>query len=102
MKPDEIKVNHCYSMVPVRGRRTIARVTKLFRMTAMAAYEHVRRGGTETLAMNPTVVRFVWRYASYSTGWSKREKELLIDEFILVAEREVACGNHLTGVERMS
>jgi hypothetical protein len=47
MEPDEIKVNHCYSMAPVRGRRTIARVTELFKMTAMAAYEHIRRGGTE-------------------------------------------------------
>ena len=101
MKPDEIKVNHCYSMAPVRGRRTIARVTKLFRMTAMEAYEHIKSGGTETLAMNPAVVRFVWRHASYSSGWSKSQQQLLIDEFVLVAEKEVACGNHLQ-VERMS
>ena len=91
MKPDEIKVNHCYSMAPVRGRRTIARVTKLFEMTAMAAYEHIRRGGTETLAMNPTVVRFVWRHASYPTGWSKSQQQLLLDKFALAAEEEVAC-----------
>ena len=89
MKPDEIKVDHCYSMAPVRGRRTITRVTKLFRMTAMEAYEHIQRGGTETLAMNPAVVRFVWRHAPYSTGWSKRQQQLLMDEFVLVAEREV-------------
>ena len=35
--------------------------------------------------MNPTVVRFVWRHASYSTGWSKSQQQLLIDEFVLVA-----------------
>jgi hypothetical protein len=58
----------------------------------MAAYEHIRRGGTETLEMNPTVVRFVWRHASYSMGWSKSQRELLIDEFVLVAEREVSSG----------
>ena len=91
MKRDEIKLDRCYSMAPIRGRRTIARVTKLFRMTAMEAYEHIKRGGTETLEMNPTVVRFVWRHASYSTGWSQREQQLLIDEFVLVAEREVTC-----------
>jgi hypothetical protein len=91
MNPDEIKVDHCYSMAPIRGRRTIARVTKLFNMTATAAYEHIKRGGTETLAMNPTVVRFVWRHASYSTGWSNSQQQLLIDEFALAAEREVAC-----------
>jgi hypothetical protein len=51
--------------------------------------------------MNPTVVRFVWRHASYSMGWSKSQQQLLIDEFVLVAEREVACANHLQ-VERMS
>ena len=95
MNTDKIKVGHSYSMMPINGRRTIARVTNLFKITAMAAYEHIRRGGTETLAMNPTVVRFVWRHASYSTGWSKSQEELLIDEFVLVAEREVACGNHL-------
>ena len=39
MSPDEIKTDHCYSMTPIKGRRTIARVTKLFRITAMAAYE---------------------------------------------------------------
>jgi hypothetical protein len=62
MSPDEIKVDHCYSMAPIRGRRTIARVTKLFNMTAMAAYAYL--GGTESLSLNPTVVRFVWRHVS--------------------------------------
>jgi hypothetical protein len=57
MNPDQIKLDHCYSMMPIRGRRTIARVIKLFRITAMAAYEEV--GGTETLELNPIVVRFV-------------------------------------------
>jgi len=31
----------------------------------------------------------VWRHASYSTGWSKRQQQLLMDEFVLVAEREI-------------
>ena len=92
MSPDEIKVDHCYSMMPIKGRRTIARITKLFNITAMAAYEDIKRGGTESLTMNPTVVRFVWRHASYPVGWSKRQQQLLIDEFALAAEREVACG----------
>jgi hypothetical protein len=52
MSPDEIKTDHCYSMAPIKGRRTIARVTKLFRITAMAAH-----GGTETLELNPILVR---------------------------------------------
>jgi hypothetical protein len=89
MNPDEIKVDHCYSMTPINGRRTIARVTKLFNITAMAAY---KRGWPESLEMNPTVVQFVWRHASYATGWSKNQQQLLIDEFALAAEREVACG----------
>jgi hypothetical protein len=41
--------------------------------------------------MNPTVVRFVWRHASYPTGWSKGQPQLLLDEFALAAEEEVAC-----------
>jgi len=41
--------------------------------------------------MNPTAVRFVWRHASYPTGWSKRQELLLIDEFVLAAGAEVAC-----------
>jgi hypothetical protein len=49
-------------MMPVNGRRTVARVIKLFRITAMAAYEEI---GTETLDLNPIVVRFVWRRAAY-------------------------------------
>jgi hypothetical protein len=86
----EIRADHCYSMTPIKGRRTIARVTKLFNITAMAAYEDVKRGETDSLAMNPTVVRFVWRHASYPTGWSKRQQQLLLDDFALAAEEEVA------------
>jgi hypothetical protein len=33
----------------------------------MAAQEEI---GTETLELNPLVVRFVWRHAAYPTGWS--------------------------------
>ena len=47
-------------MTPVNGRRTITRVTNLLRITAMAAQEEI---GTETLELNPLVVRFVWRHA---------------------------------------
>jgi hypothetical protein len=87
MNPQEIKVDHCYAMAPIRGRRTIARVTKLFRITAMAAYEEA---GTETLELNPVLVRFVWRHAAYPTGWSSRRQQLLLDDFVLAAEKEVA------------
>jgi hypothetical protein len=73
-------------MTPIDGRRTIARVTKLFRITALAAYEE---GGTETLELNPVVVRFVWRHAAYPTGWSTRRQQLLLDDFVLAAEKEV-------------
>jgi len=45
MHPNEIRLDHCYSMAPINGRRPIARVTKLFNITAMAAYEDVKRGG---------------------------------------------------------
>jgi hypothetical protein len=88
MNPEEIKVDHCYSMTPIKGRRTIARVTNLFRITAVAAYEE---SGTETLELNPVVVRFVWRHAAYPTGWSTRRRQLLLDEFVLATEKEVAC-----------
>jgi hypothetical protein len=88
MNRSEIKVDHCYSMTPLNGRRTIARVTKLFEITAMAAYEEV---GTETLELNPMAVQFVWRYAAYPTGWSTRQRQLLLDAFALAAENEVAC-----------
>ena len=64
MNTDKIKVGHSYSMMPINGRRTIARVTNLFKITAMASYK-----GVETLELNPTVVRFVWRHAAYPTGW---------------------------------
>ena len=74
-------------MTPVNGRRTIARVTNLFRITALAAYE---LRGTETLELNPVVVHFVWRHAAYTTGWSTRRQQLLLDDFLLAAEREVA------------
>jgi len=88
MNRGEIKVDHCYSMMPVNGRRTITRVTNLFRITAMAAQEEI---GTETLELNPLVVRFVWRHAAYPTGWSTRRQQLLLDDFVVAAEKEVAC-----------
>ena len=87
MNRDEIKVDHWYAMTPIKGRRTIARVTKLFRTTALTAYEE---GGPETLELNPVVVRFVWRHAAYPTGWSRRRQQLLLDEFASAAEKEVA------------
>jgi hypothetical protein len=87
MNRDQIKLEHCYSMTPINGRRTIARVTKLFKITAMAAHEEI---GTETLELNPIVVRFVWRHAVYPTGWSTRRQQLLLDDFALAAENEVA------------
>jgi len=88
MNPDQIKLDHCYSMTPIRGRRTITRVTNLFKITAMAAREEI---GTETLELNPLVVRFVWRHAAYPTGWSTRRQQLLLDDFVVAAEKEVAC-----------
>jgi hypothetical protein len=88
MNPDQIKLDHCYSMTPIRGRRTITRVTNLFKITAMAAREEI---GTETLELNPLVVRFVWRHAAYRTGWSTRRQQLLLDDFVAAAEKEVAC-----------
>jgi hypothetical protein len=87
MNPNQIKLDRCYSMMPVNGCRTIARVTKLFRITALAAYDEI--GGSETLELNPIVVRFVWRHAAYPTGWSTRRQQLLLDHFVLAAEREV-------------
>ena len=86
MNPDQIKLDHCYSMMPIRGRRTIARVTKLFKITAMAAHDEI---GTETLELNPIVVRFVWRYAAYPTGWSTKRQQLLLDDFVSAVEKEV-------------
>jgi len=86
MNPQDIKIDHCYSMTPINRRRTIARVTQLFRITAMAAYEEI---GTETLELNPIMVRFAWRHAAYPIGWSPRRKQLLLDDFALVAEKEV-------------
>jgi len=68
MNTDKIKVGHSYSMMPINGRRTIARVTNLFKITAMAANKEHE---IETLELNPTVVRFVWRHAAYPTGWSR-------------------------------
>jgi hypothetical protein len=87
MERAQIKVDHCYLMASVKGRRTIARVTDLFRITAMAADQE---SGTETLELNPLLVRFAWRYAAYPTGWSKRRQQLLLDDFVLAAEKEVA------------
>jgi len=75
-------------MTPVNGRRTITRVTNLFKITAMAAQEEI---GTETLELNPLVVRFVWRHAAYPTGWSTRRQQLLLDDFVVAAEKKVAC-----------
>jgi hypothetical protein len=63
-------------------------VTNLFKITAMAAREEI---GTETLELNPLVVRFVWRHAAYPTGWSTRRQQLLLDDFVAAAEKEVAC-----------
>ncbi len=37
-------------MTPIKGRSTIARVTKLFRITSMAAQDE---GWAETLELNP-------------------------------------------------
>ena len=88
MNRGAVKVDHYYSMTPVNGRSTIARVTKPFRIAAMAAYEEI---GTETLELNPLVVRFVWRHATYPTGWSTRRQQLLLDDFVVAAEKEVAC-----------
>jgi hypothetical protein len=88
MNPDEIKVHHCYSMRPLKGRRIIVRVTKLFDMsTRMAAPEDLKRGET----MTTTVVGFVWRYAAYPTGWSRRQQQLRLADFALRAEEDVAC-----------
>jgi len=88
MHRHEIKIDHCYWLSPVNGRRTTARVTNLYRITAMAAYEHSR---TETLELNPVMVQFGWRHAAYRTGWSRMPKQLLLEEFVLAAEKEVAC-----------
>ncbi len=88
MNRSEIKVDHCYSMTPVNGRRTITRVTKLFKVSAMAAYGEM---GTETLELNPTAVQFVWRHATYPTGWSTKRRQLLLDAFASAAENEVVC-----------
>jgi len=87
MNTDEIKVGDSYSMMPINGRRTIVRVTNLFKITAMAAN---REHEIETLELNPTVVRFVWRHAAYPTGWSRRQQQLLLDDFALAAEKQVA------------
>jgi hypothetical protein len=86
MNRDQIKIGGCYWMTPIKRQRTIARVTNIFRITAMAAYE---AAGAETLELNPTVVRFVWRHAGYPTGWSARRLQLLLDDFALAAEKEV-------------
>jgi hypothetical protein len=86
MNRDQIKLDQCYSMMPINGCGTIARVTKLFRITAMAAYDEM---GNETLELNPVVVRFVWRHAAYPTGWSNRRQQLLLDDFVLAVEKEI-------------
>ena len=75
-------------MTPVNGRRTIARVTNLFKITAMAANKEHE---IETLELNPTVVRFVWRHAAYATGWSTSQQQLPLAYFAAAAEKEVTC-----------
>lgn len=50
MDRSEIKTDHCYSMASVKGRRTVARVTDLFRITTMAAE---KEGWPETLEAKP-------------------------------------------------
>ena len=87
MDRNQIKPEQCYSMMPIKGCRTITRVTKLFRITAMSAYDEI--GRTETLELNPIVVRFVWRHAAYPVGWSTRRQQLLLDDFALAAEKEI-------------
>ena len=87
MNTDKIKVGHSYSMMPINGRRTIVRVTNLFKITAIAADKEHQ---IETLELNPTVVRFVWRHAANPTGWSRRQQQLLLDDFALAAEKKVA------------
>ena len=82
MNRDKIKVDHCYSMTPVNGRRTITRVTNLFKITAMAANKEHE---IETLELNPTVAR----HAAYPTGWSRRQQELLLDDFVSAALKEI-------------
>jgi hypothetical protein len=76
-----------------RRRRPVAREAQLHHqpneaITAMAAQEEI---GTETLELNPLVVRFAWRHATYPTGWSTRRQQLLLDDFVVAAEKEVAC-----------
>jgi hypothetical protein len=88
MNPSEIKLDRCYSIAPINGRHTIARVTRLFRITTMAAQEE---GWSETLELNPVVVRFVWRHAAYPNGWSGKRQQLLLDDFAAAAENEVPC-----------
>jgi hypothetical protein len=53
----------------------------------MAAPEDLKRGET----MTTTVVGFVWRYAAYPTGWSRRQQQLRLADFALRAEEDVAC-----------
>ena len=52
----------------------------------MAAQEE---GWPETLELNPVVVRFVWRHAAYANGWSSKRQQLLLDDFVVAAEKEV-------------
>jgi hypothetical protein len=92
MNPDEIKIDHCYLMRPIHGRRIVVRVTKLLDMTVrMAASEDVQPGGTESLTMKPIMVRFVWRRAAYPTGWSANQQQLPLDTFALAVEEDVTC-----------
>lgn len=88
MDRSEIKAGRCYAISSIKGRRTIARITDLFRITTMAAE---KAGWPETLELNPIVVRFVWRHAAYPIGWSARHQQLLLDDFVAAAEKEVTC-----------
>jgi hypothetical protein len=92
MNPDEIKIDHCYLMRPIHGRRIVVRVTKLLNMTMrMATSEDVQPGGTGSLTMKRIMVRFVWRHTAYPTGWSASQQQLPLDTFALAAEEDVAC-----------
>jgi hypothetical protein len=68
MNRGEIKVDHCYSMTAVNGRRTITRVTNLFKITAMAAQEEI---GTETLELNPCAAGLASARSNSRSHWRR-------------------------------
>ena len=43
-----------------------------------------------SIESDPVVARFVWRHAAYPAGWSTRRQQLLLDDFALAAEKQVA------------